>query len=125
MSLDMFSNWTFLSKHGEDPYINMLARSVGQQAVSDMDYQASHGPIVLRGIMKHKLIKQCWQDQRPFVFVDTGYWGNEASARNPQANKIWHRIVINDIQHNDLLSRSSIGGNNGTAISPSVAEGPQ
>lgn len=101
----MYSDWRFLSKHGEDPYINMLAKSVGQPVTSELDYTDSTGPIVLRGIMKHKVMKQCWQDQRPFMYVDTGYLGNHASARNPRAHKIWHRLVVNDLQHGDIVPR--------------------
>jgi hypothetical protein len=101
----MYSNWRFLSKHGADPYINMLAAGVGQPVTQDLDYENSTGPIVLRGIMKHKIMKQCWQDQRPFVYVDTGYFGNQVSPRNPQAHKIWHRMVVNDLQHQDIVPR--------------------
>jgi hypothetical protein len=101
----MYSNWRFLSKHGQDPYINMLAQSVAQPVIKDLDYSDSTGPIVLRGIMKHKLIKQCWQDHRPFIYVDTGYFGNQISSRNPRAHKIWHRMVINDLQHQDIVPR--------------------
>lgn len=100
-----YSNWRFLSKHGEDPYVNMLAASVGQPVIKDLDYSDSTGPIVLRGIMKHKVMKQCWQDQRPFVYVDTGYFGNQPSTRNPRAHKLWHRIVVNDLQHNSVQAR--------------------
>jgi hypothetical protein len=101
----MYSNWTFLSKHGADPYINMLAESVSQPVVEDLDFNAKAGPIVLRGIMKHKLMKQCWQQQRRFYYVDTGYFGNEPTARNPQAAKLWHRIVPDDLQHSDIRAR--------------------
>lgn len=103
----MYSNWRFLSKHGVDPYVNMLAASVGQPVTQDLEYRDSTGPIVLRGIMKHKVMKQCWQDQRPFVYVDTGYFGNQPNAQNPRAHKLWHRIVINDLQHNQVLQRPS------------------
>lgn len=101
----MYSDWRFLSKHGEDPYINMLAKSVGQPVTSELDYADSTGPIVLRGIMKHKVMKQCWHDRRPFVYVDTGYLGNHAGTRNPRAHKIWHRLVINDLQHGAIVPR--------------------
>jgi hypothetical protein len=100
-----YDHWTFLSKHGEDPYINMLARSVLQPVIEELDFDAKSGPIVLRGIMKHKLMKRCWQSARDFYYVDTGYWGNEPTAANPHAYKIWHRIVRNDLQHQDLVPR--------------------
>jgi hypothetical protein len=89
----------FVSKDGQDQYINMLAQSCGQQPVTDFDYAASHNPIVLRGILKHKLMKQCWADGRDFYYVDTGYFGN-------QRWKHWHRIVKNNLQHTDIVPRS-------------------
>lgn len=90
----------FLSKHGADPYINMLAHGSGAvpTALDQFDYSASTDPVVLRGILKHKIIKQCWQDRRDFYYVDTGYFGNGI-------NKDWHRIVKNNIQHHELIER--------------------
>jgi hypothetical protein len=105
MSSNTFSSWSFLSKHGVDPYINMLAQGVHCEPTTELDYDRSTGPIVLRGILKHKLMQRCRQDGRDFIFVDTGYFGNEPTARNPQAHKLWHRIVINDIQHGDIVPR--------------------
>jgi hypothetical protein len=105
MNYNIPSDWIFLSKHGNDPYINMLADSVGATATSDLHYEHSQQPIVLRGIMKHKVMKRCWQDQRTFYYVDTGYFGNEPNHRNPRANKIWHRIVPNDLQHTTIRTR--------------------
>ena len=105
MSLITPSNWIWLSKHGQDPYINMLARSVGARSMQDLDYEANDYPIVLRGIMKHKIMKRCWHDHRDFFYVDTGYLGNQATVTNPDANKIWHRIVRNDLQHQEIRAR--------------------
>jgi hypothetical protein len=88
----------FLSKNGQDPYINMLANGCGQQSVSNFDYSASQEPIVLRGILKHKLMKHCWQNERPFYYMDTGYFGN---ARW----KTWHRITKNNLVQTKILPR--------------------
>lgn len=97
----------FLSKNGEDEYIEMLAQSCGQQSIStdDFVYETSNDPIVLRGILKHKIMKKCWEDSRDFYYVDTGYFGNERTATNPNGWKYWHRIVKNNLQHGEIISR--------------------
>ena len=87
----------FLSKNGQDEYINMFARGCGYKPVADFDYNASQDPIVLRGILKHKLMKQCWQDGRTFYYVDTGYFGNGQW-------KTWHRITRNNLVQTKILS---------------------
>ena len=88
----------FLSKDGQDEYVNMLANSCGTNPVSDFDYAAGSDPIVLRGILKHKLMKQCWKDNRPFYYIDTGYFGNKQW-------KTWHRITKNNLVQTKILPR--------------------
>ena len=88
----------FLSKDGQDEYINMLAQGCGQAPVSEFDYKATQDSIVLRGILKHKIMKRCWQDQRDFYYVDTGYFGNGRW-------KHWHRIVKNNLQLTEIQPR--------------------
>lgn len=97
----------FLSKNGQDEYINQFARGCGKIAIplDDFDYNSSTEPIVLRGILKHKIMKQCWTDSRTFYYVDTGYFGNERTAANPNGWKYWHRIVKNDLQHGEIILR--------------------
>jgi hypothetical protein len=97
----------FLSKDGQDEYINMFAKGCNTPVTStdNFVYNASNDPIVLRGILKHKIMKQCWQDGRDFYYIDTGYFGNERTASNPNGWKYWHRIVKNDLQHGDIIPR--------------------
>lgn len=101
------NNWIFLSKGGEDEYINMFAKGCNQIPVSDekFKYDDTTGPIVLRGILKHKIMKRCWQDKRDFYYLDTGYFGNERTAANPNGWKHWHRIVKNNLQHGEIIPR--------------------
>lgn len=97
----------FLSKDGNDEYVNMFAEGCKTTPTSTTDfvYESSNDPIVLRGILKHKIMKRCWQDQRTFYYIDTGYFGNERTATNPNGWKYWHRIVKNDLQHGEIISR--------------------
>jgi hypothetical protein len=97
----------FLSKNGGDEYINMFARGCGTTPISteQFAYEASTDPIVLRGILKHKIMYQCWKDGRDFYYVDTGYFGNERNSTNPEGWKYWHRIVKNNLQHGEIVAR--------------------
>ncbi len=97
----------YLSKDGDDEYINMLAKSrnVAPVSTEDFIYEETQGPIILRGILKHKIMKQCWQDGRDFYYMDTGYFGNEKNPSNPNGWKYWHRIVKNDLQHGEIIPR--------------------
>lgn len=88
----------FLSKDGQDEYINRFAQGCGGVPVADFDYDDSNEPIVLRGILKHKIMKRCWEDGRDFYYMDTGY------LRKGRW-KVWHRIVKNNLQHDEIVPR--------------------
>ena len=107
------SGWVFLSKGGEDEYVNMLAASAGYTSM-DSDYFDYHydvavdqNQLVLRGILKHKIMKQCLEDGNNFYYIDSGYVGNNVGDRNSQGIKKYHRIVLNDLQHNVIRPRPS------------------
>ncbi len=97
----------FLSKDGQDEYINMFANGCKSKIISTekFNYDDSSDPIVLRGILKKKIIHRCWEDNRTFYYMDTGYFGNERTESNPNGWKYWHRIVKNDLQHGEIISR--------------------
>jgi hypothetical protein len=99
----------YLSKNGTDEYVNMFAQGAGAVPTSDKDfvYEDSTDPIVLRGILKHKIMKKCWEDERDFYYMDSGYLGNYKSPINPNGWKWFHRIVKNDLQHNTIIDRPS------------------
>lgn len=102
--------WIYLSKKGQDEYINRLARGAGVAPTPIEDWQYDADPdagLVLRGIMKHKIMKRCWDEGRPFRYMDTGYFGNRPSDQNPNGWKWYHRIVNNDLQHGDIVPQSS------------------
>lgn len=97
----------FLSKDGQDEYVNMFARGCKASVVdtNSFVYEDSTDPLILRGILKKKWIHQCWEDGRTFYYMDTGYFGNERTKENPNGWKYWHRIVKNDLQHGEIIPR--------------------
>lgn len=101
------TRWIYLDKKGEDQYIQMLA--IGSNAactrLETWRYEDSQNPVVLRGIMKHKIIKRCWADGRDFRYMDSGYFGNRPNEVNPNGWKYWHRIVHNNLQHDQVIAR--------------------
>ena len=48
---------------------------------------------------------RCWFEGRDFYFMDTGYMGNQRGPLNPMGWKFWHRIVKNDLQHDQVIHR--------------------
>ena len=99
--------WIFLNKNNSDEYIEMFAHGSGvvPTCLETWSYEDSTDPLVLRGIMKHKIIKRCWQDTRDFYYMDTGYLGNRPGPNNPNGWKYWHRVVLNDLQHGAVVAR--------------------
>lgn len=102
-------NWIFLNKNNCDEYIEMFARGSGAEptCLETWQYEASTAPLVIRGIMKHKIIKRCWAKQRAFYYMDSGYVGNRINVNNPHGWKLWHRIVPNNLQHGEVSARSA------------------
>ena len=105
------TNFIFLSKGGEDEYINMLAQSAGQEPTNtdffDYKYDVTMDGLtpVLRGILKYKIMQKCLADNKDFYYVDSGYVGNNISRLNRMGNKLYHRIVRNDLQHKTITPR--------------------
>lgn len=97
----------FLSKDGNDDYVNMLARGCNSPVTDTRDFvfEDSNDTLVLRGILKKKWIYQCWKNKRDFFYIDSGYFGNERTSTNPNGWKYWHRIVKNDLQHGEIIPR--------------------
>lgn len=93
-----------ISKNLSDTYINAFAAGSHLPLFDYSDIEDGD-TILIRGMTKSKLIKDYWNKQYTFYYMDTGYFGNYISAQNPFGNKIYHRIVKNDLQHTKLLSR--------------------
>jgi hypothetical protein len=100
-------NWIFLNKNNADEYIEMFAAGSGVKptCLETWRYEHSQDPLIIRGIMKHKIIKRCWADGRLFYYMDSGYLGNRPNRQNPGGWKHWHRIVPNDLQHGPVIDR--------------------
>lgn len=100
-------SWIFLNNTKKSQYIEIFAKGCGSEVISyeNFVYEDSNNPLVLRGILKDKLIKRCWQDNRDFYYFDTGYIGNDVYDKNPNGYKFWHRIVKNNLQHGEIISR--------------------
>ena len=94
-----------LSKNKTDEYINMFAHGA-KLPIYDYDNYPDNKDIVIRSMGKRKLIKQCWETNKTFYYMDSGYVGNYKSKSNPQGWKLWHRIVKNDVQHSKIIDRS-------------------
>lgn len=99
--------WIFLNKNNCDEYIEMFAAGSGvaPTCLETWRYEDSTDTLIIRGIMKHKIIKRCWQDHRQFYYMDSGYLGNRPNPKNPGGWKHWHRVVPNDLQHSAVINR--------------------
>ena len=93
-----------LSKNLKDEYVNMFARGAGLH-IEDYHYDFENKPILIRSMGKRKLIKWCWENKHTFYYMDSGYVGNYPSQSNPYGWKLWHRIVKNNVQHNEIIER--------------------
>lgn len=93
-----------LSKHKNDEYVNMFANGA-KLPIEDYSYDFGNTPIMVRSMTKRKLIHWCWENNHTFYYMDSGYVGNYRSQANPMGWKLWHRIVKNDVQHNEIIDR--------------------
>jgi hypothetical protein len=93
-----------LSKNLSDEYVNMFAQGA-KLPIYDYDHNYGNGTILIRSMGKKKLIHECWNKKHTFYYMDSGYVGNYKSSSNPNGWKLWHRIVKNDVQHNEIVDR--------------------
>jgi hypothetical protein len=80
----------------------MIAAGAGLP-IYDYDSFPETGDLLIRGITKISLIKRCWTENRTFFYMDGGYFGNYPNAKNPRGDKLYHRIVKNNLQHTEIL----------------------
>ena len=93
-----------LSKNLKDEYINLFAQG-SNLPLQDYSDTIPDDPILIRSIVKKDLIKKRLAEKKTFYYMDSGYFGNYKSIGNPNGWKIFHRIVKNDLQHNEIIKR--------------------
>lgn len=95
-----------LSKNKTDEYVNMYAKGAGLSVYDyDYDYMNDPRPIMIRSLAKRKVIWDCYDKNKDFYYMDSGYVGNYKSPINPYGWKLYHRIVPNGLQHNKIIKR--------------------
>ena len=60
-------------------------------------------PLLVRGIASGDLIRQQLSKGKDCYFIETGYLGNYISDLNPGARKLYHRIVKNAMQEEQIF----------------------
>ena len=75
-----------------DPWLYGFVMGSGGQITTYSKAENSMRPVVIRGIAKRKQIYDCWEKQRDFYYLDTGYFGNGKK-------KIYHRCTKNHLQN--------------------------
>ena len=93
-----------LSKNLKDKYVNAFGFRNGFD-VQDYNFDYGDTPILIRGMTNNNLINRCWKNNHLFYYMDSGYFGNHISPANKNGYKYWHRIVPNDLQHNNIIER--------------------
>ena len=88
-----------LSKNKSDPFINDFAKGNNFPIVDCVDIDTPE-PIIFRSIVKKELITYSLENNLPFYYMDSGYFGNYKTPNNPFGKKLWVRIVKNGLQHN-------------------------
>ena len=80
-------------KNRHDPYIVNMALGTNGVYMNDdnLDLENDNRPCVFRGLGKSPHIHKCIEKEIPFMYIDTGYFGNGV-------RKKWHRIVYNNLQ---------------------------
>ena len=93
-----------VSKNLKDEFINAFAQGANLSTRSEIEKDVED-TIIFRSIVKKDLINYRLKNNLPFYYMDSGYFGNYRSERNPEAKKLWHRIVYNGLQHNEIIQR--------------------
>ena len=79
-----------------DEYLQSFILGCGGRLSDWESEKNTNVPLIIRGLGggSRKAILHCWETNREFYAIDTGYFGNEGSKA-----KIWHRITKNALQN--------------------------
>lgn len=92
-------------KNRSDPYI--VSMSIGTNGVymndEKLDLENDNNPCIFRGLGKSPHIHTCIEKEIPFMYIDTGYFGNTV-------RKKWHRIAYNNLQTLNHRSFAEVEG---------------
>ena len=80
--------------HSYDPFLTTFIQGSNGRISTWEDEKNSDAALVIRGLGggSRKAIKHCWDTNRNFYAIDTGYFGNGK-------HKKWHRVTKNELQH--------------------------
>ena len=81
-------------KNRGDPYILAMSQGLGECEYvrsEHLDLENDKSPCVFRGLGKSPHIHKCIEKEIPFMYIDTGYFGNGV-------RKKWHRVAYNNLQ---------------------------
>ncbi len=90
-------------KDEDQSILESFSNSVKGQLTTN--YEEKNKPLVVRGIVKRKEIRDCEEQKRDYYYIDTGYVGNFPSRGNNSGKKIWHRVVKNNVQHTEIVDK--------------------
>ena len=77
-----------------DPWIQGFILGCGGQLTTyDKISNNVTVPLVIKGLNNVKIIQQCWENNTPFYYIDTGYFGNTLKLKN------YHRVTLNHLQN--------------------------
>jgi len=93
-----------LSKNLKDEYVNMFAYG-SDLPLQDYNDSIPDDDVLIRSIAKRDLIKERLENNKTFYYMDSGYFGNYPCRLNPRGDKLYHRIVKNNLQHTDIVDR--------------------
>lgn len=78
---------------------------IGSGNTCTADISQIDKPLIVRGVTSKTEIEECRKIGRDFYYIDTGYMGNFPSIKNSSGKKLWHRVVKNELQHNNIQAR--------------------
>lgn len=78
-----------------DPYLQSFILGSGGYLSDWESEKDTKSLLIIRGLGSgsQAAIKHCWENNRDFFAIDTGYFGNNSKI------KIWHRITKNNLQN--------------------------